>query len=370
MAKIYCAVPFKVGFTNSNFGFRNCCSAHPQINSLPTSNFETWWKSPELEKFRQEFGKESFPAACQGCKLSEKVSGSSFRTVVNKEYGELSSNLQWPQTWNIMFGNKCNLGCWICNENSSSLIENQKKKAGLLPNDYVSTQQLYKDRWKTLKNEILKSYEFHPYVRLTIRGGEPLYNKDVIGFLNELIDKGLSNRTKLEFHTNATILSPAIKTIINSKNWNYTIVLLSLDAVGKKAEWLRYGCNWQQIIKNVEVFKEIVDYVQVNCTLSILNIMDLPALKHFCQQQNIKLSTYTLQDPEFLSLEHWPHSPDDLVDKQLLTETGFGEYYNLIGISPDPEAPNKLKKYIKSFKNLRIPLSKFDPELAKMFGVD
>jgi MoaA/NifB/PqqE/SkfB family radical SAM enzyme len=250
------------------------------------------------------------------------------------------------------------------------VIENHKKKVGLLPKNYVSSQSLYKNRWKTLKHDILKSYEFHPYVRLTILGGEPLYNKDVINFLNELVMLGLSTRTKLEFLTNATVLSPKIRDLLDKKNWNYTVALLSLDAVGKKAEWLRYGCNWKKIVNNVRIFKELVNHIEVNCTLGILNIMDLPELKRFCDQQNIQLLLSPMQQPDFMALESWPLPPEMLVSQQELDNVGFGKYYNLVGKTPDPTAPEKLKNYIKSFNNVRTPLSVFDPKLAKIFGVD
>ncbi len=370
MNKIYCAAPFKIGFTNSKFGFRNCCSAHPQINSGWSDDFSTWWNSEPLENFRKEFGHDYFPNVCHRCELSEKVSGNSFRIAINKEFGEVVDEYVWPQTWNIMFGNVCNLGCWTCDETSSSVIEKQKAKIGILPKNYTPAHQLYKERWVTLKHEVLKSYEYHPYVSLTILGGEPLYNKDVVDFLQELSDLGLAEKTKLEFHTNATILSPKIKNLLENTNWKYTVILLSLDAVGKKAEWLRYGCKWSTVLENVKIFNKIANYVQVNCTLSVLNIMDLPQLHDFCQEHALPLSIITVDDPDFMSLSKWPGPPELLVNRETLDSIGYGDYYDSIGTTPDHNASLRLKNYIQSFRNLRKPLSEFDLNLAKIFGVD
>jgi len=370
MSKIYCSVPYKVAFTNSEFGFRNCCSAHPQINSSSVEKFENWWFSTELNEFRQQLGKTDFPDACYRCKLSEESSGKSHRTAINKQYSNTNPNITWPQSWNVMFGNVCNLGCWICNEKSSSMIENHKKKLKMLPNRYVSSQKLFNLRWPTLREDILKSYNYHSTVGITILGGEPLYNKDVVEFLEFLIANNLSKRTRLEFHTNATIFSPAIQRLLQQVNWNHTTILLSLDAVGKKAEWLRYGCKWEKIVNNISLFKQHANYLQITATVSILSIMDLPALFEFAQLHNIPLHTSIVSSPDYLSLESWPGPADHLVKQSQLEMCGFGNLYNLIGSKPDHDAPEKIKNYIQSFASLRNPLSVFDPALAKIFDVD
>lgn len=370
MNKKTCLVPFKIAFTDSNFGFRNCCAAYPQVNSSQDANFKDWWKSKELENFRQQFNKENLPNVCYRCEISEKNIGKSYRTAINEEYGDTTVNYDWPQSWNVMFGNVCNLGCWTCNEKSSSLIENQKRKLGMLPDNYVSTQKMFKQRWQSLKDDILKSYEFHSYINLTILGGEPLYNKDVIEFLQLIVNLGLSARTKLEFHTNATIFSPVIEKLLNKNNWKYIIMLLSLDAVGKKAEWLRYGCNWEKVVNNVTKFKNYADYLQISSTVSILNISNLPDLYKFSIENNISLTATTIAEPLFMTLESWPKPAEELISRNELAECGFENFYDLIGSKPDLMAPSKIKEYIENFNNVRTPLKNFDIKSAKIFGVD
>jgi len=369
MNKINCSVPYKIAFTNSEFGFRNCCSAYPQIKSSTTESFENWWQSSELENFRQQFNKEDFPESCYRCKINEQNSGNSYRTAINKEYGDTIADYSWPQSWNVMFGNICNLGCWTCNEDSSSVIENHKRKLGSLPANYVSSQQMFNQRWKSLQEDILKSYQHHSYVSLTILGGEPLYNKDVVEFLQLLIDQGLSTRTKLEFHTNATIFAPAIQHLLDKDNWKYTVILLSLDAVGKKAEWLRYGCDWEKIVNNISKFKTHADYLQITATVSILNISDLPSLHQFSVEQDIPLTATVIAEPEFMTLESWPGPVNELISRNKLADCGFESFYDLVGSAPDSSAPEKIKKYIQSFDRIRTPMKIFDPVLAKTFGV-
>ena len=368
---IKCAVPFIEGFTKSTGSakYRNCCATNPQIVSKNNQNFSDWWKSKELNKFRESLQKDVLPKACAGCALQEKIQGTSFRTAVNKTVNLNSLNSKWPSRWNVSFGNICNLACWMCSEYSSSVIQTHKKKLGMLKKDFEDPEIKFQKVWKTLELDILKSYEIHDTVTLTILGGEPLYNKQVLDFLAKLVRLNLSRRTKLEFHTNATQCNKKIKDILKLKTWKFICMFLSIDAIGKKAEWLRYGTNWQKLEKNIPNLKRMSNYLEVHCTVSLLNISDLPALKNFCNKFKITFKVNALYQPWYLRLHHWDYDPNSLVDKDLLTTNGFEDLYNLIGKEKKHGCLNALKKYIQKFDSIRKPLVNFDKELAKKLKI-
>ena len=362
-----CAVPFIEGFTKSTgpANYRNCCSTNPQIVSKKGQNFSDWWQSKELNNFRKSLQKNVLPKACNSCALQEKIHGSSFRTAVNKTVNLNNINSTWPSRWNVSFGNICNLACWMCNEYSSSVIQNHKNKLGLLQKDFEDPEIKFRNVWKTLENDILKSYDIHETVTLTILGGEPLYNKQVLSFLEKLIKLNFAKRTKLEFHTNATQCDKKIKKILQTNKWKYICMFLSIDAIGKKAEWLRYGTKWKKLEKNIPHLKSMSDYLEVQCTVSILNISDLPDLKNFCKKLGIMLKVSALYQPWYLRIHHWDQNPDKLVDKNILTKNGYNDLYNLIGTESRAGCIDALKKYIQKFDSIRKPLRQFDRVLAK-----
>lgn len=363
--KPFCAVPFVTAFTHGT-GFRDCCSKHPQNLSQPKQDFQDWWHSRELENFRQQLmTSDQWPSGCYGCKIQEQSNGASFRSAINQEVGDVI-DYSWPMSWNMNFGNICNLGCWICSERCSSVIQRHKTLADIPLSIQYEPQETFEAQWPFLKKQVLISYQHHDVVSLTILGGEPLYNDIVADFLQELAALGLSQRTRLYFHTNATVDPRRILQTKNATKWNYVCVFLSLDATGRYAEWLRYGSRWQKIEKNIPTFLRLCDYVEIHGTVSVLNINQLPALDQFATQQGIKLKLNLVSKPDFMSLLHWDLGRDTLLVQPTLAK--FQPYYDLIGTEPVTGSAERLRSYIRSFDRVRDPLSSFDKDFAQKMG--
>lgn len=364
-----CAVPFIEAFADPRGGWRNCCVAAPQIISTPGSTFENWWQGPAMQDFRNKFGADALPTECAGCSIQEKSQGSSFRTAVNKTVDITNLSVKWPSRWNIIFGNVCNLACWTCSEHGSSVIESHKRKLNLLPKNFQSPEDRFEQEWPDLGQNILKSYQHHDVVTLTILGGEPLYNHKVSEFLEYLKDNNLSTRTKLEFHTNATKFNSRIKNLLSLDSWKYICIFLSLDAVGPKAEWLRYGCRWGDIVDNVTQLRQLANYTEVHCTLSLLNIMDLESLQEFCDSQSIPLKVSPISEPSNMTLQYWDGPKDTLLSQVNLDHPVFKEFYQLLGSAPVSGTQQELVQYISRFDTIRRPLKEFDPYLARVLGI-
>jgi sulfatase maturation enzyme AslB (radical SAM superfamily) len=360
MRKPFCVVPFVEAFSGMDSNYRNCCAAYPQISSLPGQTFEQWQQDPRLIEFRKSLSQDQWISECRACEIQEKQHGQSFRTAVNSTVEVDDVFGKWPSRWNLKFGNVCNLACWSCGEQSSSVIAHHKRQINILPNGFVDPEKEFQRLWPQLKANVLKSYDYHKTVTLTLLGGEPLVNKTVLTFLDALVELGLASRTRLEFHTNATLINEKLFAI---GQWQYVCVFLSLDAVGHKAEWLRYGCDWNQIETNVEFFKSVSDYVEVHCTLGVLNIKDLPELAEFCSAKKLPLKVTTLSSPEFMSLFTWPASPDLIANRTQLEKFGYDQYYDMIGNASRSDMPAKLLQYIQQFDNIRQNLMDFDPDL-------
>ena len=362
----FCKVPFVIGFTTIDNRYRDCCSKRPRLNSDPTHDFQQWWKSDELNRFRKQMLETTeFPPECASCEIAEKDPGnnsSSFRTAVNKWQ---NVDYTHPAGWNIIFGNTCNLACWICNESTSSVIFQHKKRAGLLSGHDLSESN-FKKNWPDLRQNILKSYEHHDTVNITLLGGEPLYNKTVIDFLQELVDMNLASRTRLEFHTNGTVYPNKIFPDDKKSPWQHICIFISLDAIGPYAEWLRYGCNWNKVDKVVDSIIEVSDYVEIQCTLTVLNINQLQELSSYAESKDVKLSISVTTDPDFMALQNWDLPKDHLLVNE--QHDRFKIYYDLIGSTPKSGSSDRLKEYIRRFDGIRKPLSDFDKAFADKTG--
>ena len=366
---IQCAVPFVTGFNRAAGGFRNCCMTDPPVESQPNQTWQDWWNGQQLSDFRQRLTKDTLPDDCRACQLQETLHHSSFRTAVNQTVDLHRLEPQHPRNWNVIFGNVCNLACWTCNENGSSVIESHKRRLNILPKTFESPQARFDRSWPDLETNIMASYDHHDTVGLTILGGEPLYNVTVLGFLESLIQRDLAKRTRLEFHTNATQINPRVEKVMSKGQWQYVSIFLSLDAVGPKAEWLRYGCQWSKIEHNIPVFRSLCDHIEVQCTVSILNVRDLPSLKTFCAGYDLPLVTHALARPEYMCLANWDQDPASLVSVDDLAAAGFSHYFAEIGQRSSPGTRDQLVDYIRGYDAIRSPLVDHDPVLANILGM-
>lgn len=366
MTRPFCTVPFVEGFSGYGSAFRNCCAADPQIESLPGQTFAEWNQDQRLQQFRQRMLINQWLPECHRCQHQEQESGHSFRSAVNLATDHTDKNFGvWPSRWNLKFGNICNLACWSCDEQASSVIAQHKKSINILPVDFEDPELQFQQNWPALEQDVLHSYDYHDVVTLTLVGGEPMYNRTVSVFLQKLIDLGLAARTRLEFHTNGTKIN---QKLLAKDTWNYICVFLSLDAVGPKAEWLRYGCRWHDIESNIGLFRQVADYVEVHCTLSILNINDLSALGKFCKTQDLTLKIMLLSSPDYMSISTWPGDRHLIINNDN-QDNQFDYYYNLVGNNPNHNAIIQLRDYINQYSTIRRNLADYDPELARIIGV-
>jgi hypothetical protein len=141
-----------------------------------------------------------------------------------------------------------------------------------------------------------------------------------------------------------------------------------LDAVGRKAEWLRYGCRWADIESNIAFYKSVADYVEIHCILSVLNINDLPQLNQYCESVELPLKISLLNNPKFMSIINWVDNTSIINNDN--RDNQFDYYYNLVGNNPDNQSIIQLRDYINQFRSIRHNLRDYDVHLAQVLGLD
>lgn len=368
LLKPFCAGPFVRAYVLPDGSFRDCCATYPALLSMPGQDFSHWWyRDSRLESMRQQMQASDFPAACQSCRVQDS-SGNSLRQAINRNNLDASPG-QHPREWSIMFGNVCNLACWTCSEFFSSTIAAQKKRINILPTDYVDSQQLFMQRWEQLRAEIMRSYEQHDRVTLTLLGGEPSYNPVVREFLKQLYQAGLAPRTRIELTTNGTKTNQKFFDLITDPSWLSLSVFVSVDAVGTKAGWLRYGSDWNDVESNIHAYKKAAYRVELHTVVSVLNIRDLPTVHDFARDQNLIFTPFPLRTPDYLSLAHWDGPA--LVDRtDAYQERGLMDYIELIGTQKIVGSRSQLIQYLDKFHSIRTSLETVDLDLYQRIKGD
>jgi sulfatase maturation enzyme AslB (radical SAM superfamily) len=364
----FCVSPFVRAYVLPDGSFRDCCATHPYLQSQPGQDFSQWWyQDARLQDLRQQMQKADFPTSCQSCRVQDS-SNNSLRQAINRNNPDVLLG-QHPREWSIMFGNVCNLACWTCSELFSSTIAAQKKRIGILPADYVDSQQSFMSRWDQLRLDIMRSYEQHDRVTLSLLGGEPSYNPVVREFLKEIYQAGLAPRTRIELTTNGTKTNNEFFDLITDPAWLSLSVFVSVDAIGAKAEWLRYGCQWKDVQKNIDAYIQAAYRVEIHTVVSVLNIRDLPAVHDFAHDRKVLFTPFPLRMPDQLNLAYWD-GPPLIDDEQVYREKDLGEYVDLIGSQKMPGTRHRLVHYLENFRGIRTHLETADPDLYQRIKGD
>ena len=106
---------------------------------------------------------------------------------------------------------------------------------------------------------------------IDLMGGEPFYNKRIHKLIQWLVDNDHAKNITIYVTTNAMLLNDGL--INNLKKFKEVVVIVSLDAVGKKHEYIRPGADWNTIVDNIEKLQRN----RLNVIIDIL-VSDMPSV--------------------------------------------------------------------------------------------
>lgn len=364
MKKSLCKIPYSQAFILPDGQYRDCCSTTPQVIKR-YKNFDDWWSGPEMSNLRENLLGDTLPEQCRRCEQGASAGQQTMRDVGERE---CSDDIKYPNRFQLGFSNICNIGCWSCWEDLSSVILEEKRKLKILPVDYVDPLIGFQDAWPSFKQAILKSYEENDTVLINIFGGEPTVSKEFVAFLELLVEKNLSHRTKIEMFTNCHGPKDHFQKILSENKWKHITILASIDAIGPANDWVRYGSTWNSVYDNFKKFKNLADYIELQVTLSVLNASLLPKLEEFCQTEGVNRTITLLQDPWFMSVANWNGDIEVLGNEKEFEDAGLIDTWNIFKSTEKSGSSQALVDYIKQFSNRTTDTSKFNSALHKVIN--
>ena len=239
-----------------------CCTFKLDKTNSETDNhnLSTYHNGEYIKSLVDSLSQNKWPAECVSCKIKEQQGKTSMRQNGNEAYKNYKNG---DITLEIRPGNVCNFACQTCWPAASSRVTSFYQQAGFdVKNPWLGTG--------INENKNIVDYNFldsikHRIKDVIVLGGEPFYDKSCLAFL-EWAMKNLS--ADLTLFTNTSIIR---EDIISSYPRTLTIVS-SLDAVGKPAEYIRFGTEWEVVEKNfkkLKTFKNVKN--RVNITTSAYN---------------------------------------------------------------------------------------------------
>lgn len=291
--------------------FAPCCNYQPQ--KKPQHDFQAYWNGNEMEDVRQQMRLGQRPAGCWKCWKDEDAGKKSMRQSVNesrydvhKDLLDKKASFLKPIQIKLLAGASCNLACRMCQSHVSSKVYNVWEAIGM------PLKQPYKYDYES--EEIIRdNAESVRYIDLM--GGEPFYNKRIHKLIQWLVDNDHAKNITIYVTTNAMLLNDGL--IDNLKKFKEVVVIVSLDAVGKKHEYIRPGADWNTIVSNIEKLQRNRLNVIIQPTISAINILCLPELISWCEDRKLHMTQMCLvHEPEALHPKNIPNSLKHLVDKR------------------------------------------------------
>ena len=299
----YCALPFNHVNVNAQGHYRVCCK-HPvpeeHRKNIKFTSPEEWQKNQYLNEVRNSFKQGLEHPGCSSCWQNEDLNVLSMRQEQAKEYQILGAKSFQQKLLNIEIavGNLCNLSCIMCDETSSSAVLSENRRLNIASHD----QQDF--AWPDIAFDHVEQLLAESPLVVNLRGGEPMYNKKILSIVNKFSTKDLK-RTMLHVTTNATQWSDEWQTAL--AKFRLVRIMLSVDAVDKLYEYIRYPAQFSQVEKNIKKIisnKNIKPLVHV--TVQNLNIASIGKLIAWAKEINIHIILELLTYPVHLQFTNLP----------------------------------------------------------------
>jgi MoaA/NifB/PqqE/SkfB family radical SAM enzyme len=317
---------------------RPCCLAVDEITrsdgtkySLRENTLEEIYHSEYMQNLRKEFLEGNKPETCRRCWDEEAAGRTSKRINSRIRLKEYYDNVDWnnlnpDQLWfiDLKLGNICNLKCRICGSWSSSKWAKEEidyvpgiDRKTHLAHTYLKDgawpreTEVFWDNLKTLLPNI-KYFEF--------TGGEPFLIEQHFELLRYAVENDYAKNIEIHYNTNGTVFPESAELWSNFK---HVEIAFSIDNVGDRFEYERYGANWQEVQENISKFTALRSSkisTQLCTTMNIQNVYYLPELCDWISIQTFDHVYFNmLHDPWHMCISKMPVPAQELVIDRLTT---------------------------------------------------
>ena len=224
---------------------------------------------------------KTWPQSCYPCHRDVSNSRKCMMDNINEMVERTGNTIQ---TLEVAFDNICNMNCVMCNQQYSSrwdkLFRNNKEfLSSYSQHEYNSPPSIYDNVIRLLENSDISRLH-----TIKIMGGEPMYSKASLKFLEWFTDKDVSN-IKLLFNTNATVFPNKYLDLF--KKFKHVIPETSIDGINEINDWGRNSDTpFKKIQEVVGLWNEYArqnDNIELrnSTTLTLVNIEHLGALSEW-----------------------------------------------------------------------------------------
>ena len=320
----FCYMPFETMAIDTAGNVMPCCAfdtSHAPFNyadaPIPINEY---FNSNKLTEIQSTFLAGDIPAGWVNCISKEKYGMKSKRQKweSNRKDIPIIKNRQSPIFVEVAVSNKCNVACTTCDSFFSSGWNRYDKFMSGHP-DFVKRQELVNTSFKvdnSFMNELLDSVVNDKDLNIELIGGEPLFNKSVVEFLDKFSSMELDNN--LTITTNCTLINDTVLSYL--KKVKNLVIVCSIDAIGPLYNYIR-DYEFTVVEENIKKLLTLDAIVLTMPVFSMFNVFNIPDLIMWHNalatkfNTRIKLINY-VKAPYYASLENIPSfMVEDTIDQ-------------------------------------------------------
>ena len=257
-------------------------------------------RSADIDKMRTQLLNGERPIECKTCWDLEDKSIESDRQIKNKSLDfyldrdiekieeDCKNENYSTKTVKIAISNLCNATCVNCNSGLSSAWATLRKEKTFTIVDQTK----------------IDSIDWGGLVMLSFVGGEPLIDKKVFATLEKMIELGNTD-CFIDMVTNGSVELTTKQIEILSK-FNNVQMVLSIDGIEKRFEYMRYPLKWNKLLDNIDLFKELGFSLAISYTVSNVNAMYYNETIDWFNSQGIPHNTNPVTEPLYFSPQCLP----------------------------------------------------------------
>lgn len=288
-----CPEPFTNVMHSVSGNIKPCCAFHASDETLHkhgwkkfhsrSDSFSEFYNSDQMKRLRNAMkngGDDEFlNDLCVVCKSQEKANNRSHRQYYisrfdndfadrKKELKNIIATDSQPTFYhsaelNGIRGNICNLSCNMCSSGSSSTYN---KEAIIVGEEYIRILEREPEVSTKFLDDLIDILQKTDEIKFT--GGEPLIGNGIYNLLDRIKSK---EDKQLRVITNGT--QDADKFIKKSKGFKRVVINVSMEAIGKLNNYIRYPSKFEVIDSNISKFinaPHIETYI--SSTVGALNV--------------------------------------------------------------------------------------------------
>ncbi len=296
-SKTFCIYPWIHQYVNPDGSVLPCCVAdhHRHLGNVRSNTLEEIWNSEGYKNIRKKMLAGESCDECKGCYQQEQRGVESVRQSKNKKYKEFmhfadktnddgSLDKMELKHFDIRWSNICNFKCRSCSSTYSSTWAQEDKSQGKTKEIFIIAGGLSNDDLYTQIESQLPSIKTFYFA-----GGEPLLTDKHYDILQYLIDSGNTD-VEIEYNTNLSRLEYKSKSVLDLwKHFSNISVNASLDSWGDRAEYIREGTIWSDVVSNIQRIKTETPYVRLSSgsVISVFNVFTVTDFLDYIFDNNL-----------------------------------------------------------------------------------